>query len=184
VLAGVGCVSNRPIHYYTIAPAPVQGNAAKADGPTLLVGLISTSEALQDGRIRYRVGANEAGAYEYHRWAERPGSIVRSALMRSLRASGNYARVLESSSTSTGDYLLRGKLDEFGEVDSERIQTSISLHLELVDRKTGHTVWNRLMERDEPVRSKTVPDVVQSLDTNLQHVLSETTAEIAKVTAR
>ena len=183
VVAGAGCVASRPIHYYTIAPASpgANPNAAKPDGPMLLVGIISTSEALQDGRIRYRAGSNEAGAYEYHRWAERPASMVRNALTRALRASGNYSRVLESSSTATGDYLLRGKLEEFGEVDSERIQTSISLHLELVDRKTNRTVWNRVMERDEPVRAKKVPDVVQSLDVNLQQVVSEAAAEIGKV---
>jgi cholesterol transport system auxiliary component len=182
-LAGAACVSSRPIHYYTISPQPASPNALKPDGPILLIGPISASEFLQDARIRYRAGANEVGGYEYHRWAERPAAIVRRALMRALRASGNYARVLESGSAATGDYLLRGRLEEFGEVDSESIQTSISLHLELVDRKTNRTVWNHVMERDEPVRAKKVPDVVQSLDVNLQHVATETAAEIGKLLA-
>src|SRR6266536_4445266 len=131
------CVSTRPVHYYTLgAPAP-PANQGKPDGLILLVGSIATPEALQDGRIRYRAGSNEAGAYEYHRWTERPGSMVRNALIRALRDSGKYQRVLESGSSTSGDYLLRGKLDEFDEVDQASIQTKISLRVELVDRKTN-----------------------------------------------
>ena len=40
---------------------------------------------------------------------------------RALRATGNYQRVLEAGSAVNGDYLLRGKLHEFGEVDGARL---------------------------------------------------------------
>jgi ABC-type uncharacterized transport system auxiliary subunit len=186
-LVAASCVATRPVHYYTveyhIEPASPPANQGKPDGLILLVGNIATPEALQDGRIRYRAGSNEAGAYEYHRWTERPGSMVRDSLVRALRASGQYRRVLEASSSATGDYLLRGKLFEFGEVDNASIQTKISLHVELVDGKTNRNVWDRLVERLEPVGSRTVPEVVQSLDRNLQRVVSETAAEIDKFLA-
>src|SRR5216684_2474291 len=177
------CVTTRPVRYYTIQPASPPANQGKPDGLILLVGDISTPEALQDGRIRYRTGSNQAGAYEYHRWTERPGSMVRNSLLRALRASGKYQRVLESSSSAIGDYLVRGKLYEFGEVDNASIQTKVSLQVELVDRKTNRSVWDRVVEREEPVSSKSVTDVVQSLDRNLQHVVSETAAEIDKLLA-
>src|ERR1700687_6062801 len=122
-LVAASCVATKPAHYYTINPASPPANQGNPDGLILLVGDISTPAALQDGRIRYRIGSNEAGAYEYHRWTEQPGSMVRNSLMRALRASGKYQRVLESSSSANGDYLLRGKLYEFGEVDSASIQT-------------------------------------------------------------
>jgi len=182
-LAGAGCVSTRPVHYYTIEPASPPVNDGKPDGLVLLVGNIVTPEVLQDGRIRYRTGSNEAGAYEYHRWTERPGSMVRDSLIRALRASGKYQRVLESSSSSTADYLVRGQLHEFGEVDGASVQTKISLQVELIDRKTNRNVWDHVAEREEPVSSKSVADVVQSLDRNLQHVISETTAAIDKFLA-
>jgi cholesterol transport system auxiliary component len=182
-LVGASCVATRPVHYYTIEPASPPANQGKPDGLILLVGDIATPEALQDGRIRYRTGSNQAGAYEYHRWTERPGSMVRISLMRALRASGRYQRVMESSSSADGDYLVRGKLYEFGEVDNASIQTKVSLRVELVDRKTNRNVWDRVVEREEPVSSKSVTDVVQSLDRNLQHVVSETAAEIDKFLA-
>jgi len=78
---------------------------------------------------------------------------------------------------------VRGRLYEFGEVDNASIQTKVSLQVELVDRKTNRNVWDRVVEREEPVSSKNVTDVVQSLDRNLQHVVSETAAEIDKFLA-
>ena len=182
-LVSASCVATRPVHYYTIEPASPAANQGKPDGLILLVGDFATPEALQDGRIRYRTGSNGAGAYEYHRWTEQPGSMVRNSLLRALRASGKYQRVLESSSSANGDYLVRGKLYEFGEVDGASIQTKVSLQVELVDRKTNRNVWDRVVEREEPVSSKSVTDVVQSLDRNLQHVVSDTAAEIDKFLA-
>lgn len=179
-IAGAGCVSTKAAHYYTLGAVPPPATQGKPDGLTLLVGNITTPEALQDGRIRYRTGSNEVGAYEYHRWTERPGLMVRDSLIRALRDSGKYQRVLESGSSASGDYLLRGKLDEFDEVDRASIQTKISLHVELVDRKTNQNVWDHIVEREEPVGGKSVVEVVQSLDRNLQHVVSETAGEIDK----
>lgn len=182
-LLGGSCAGTRPVHYYTLAPTSVPANRGKPDGPTILVGLIATPEYLQDARIRYRAGANETGSYEYHRWTERPGAMVRDSLVRALRTSGKYGRVLESSSSAVGDYLVRGKLFEFGEVDSPAIGTRISLHLELIDKKTNRSVWDRVAEREEPASGKNIKDVVESMDRNLQHVVSESAVEIERFLA-
>jgi ABC-type uncharacterized transport system auxiliary subunit len=177
------CVATKPVRYYGIQPASPAANRGKPDGVVLLVGAIATPEHLQDGRIRYQSGANESGAYEYDRWTERPGSMVRMSLLRALRASGNYQRVIESGSQAVGDYVLRGKLYDFGEIDGTSIKTKISLQLELVDRKTNRNVWDHITEREEPVSGKSVPNVVQSLDRNLQRVVSETVEEVDKFLA-
>ena len=177
-VAGSGCVASRPVHYYTLGATPPPANHGKPGGLILLVGKIATPEALQDGRIRYRAGSNEAGAYEYHRWTERPGTMVRNALMRALRDSGKYQRVLEAGSSTNGDYLLRGRLDEFDELDRASIQTKISLHVEVIDRKTNQNVWDHTVEREDSVSGKGVNEVVQSFDRNLHNVVVEASEEI------
>jgi cholesterol transport system auxiliary component len=182
-LVGASCVSTKPAHYYTIQPPLSPTNLGKPDGLILLVGSIATPPELQDGRIRYRIGANEVGAYQLHRWTESPGIMVRESLLRALRASGQYRRVAESSSSAIGDYLVRGRLLEFDEVDDGSIRTKITLQVILVDIKTNSSVWDHVTEREEPVANKTVPDVVQSLDRNLQHVASDAAAEIDKFLA-
>ena len=166
-LLSASCATTRPVHYYTLTPASTPTNQASPDGPTVLVGTVATPEFLQDARINYRAGANETGSYEYHRWVERPGAMVRDALVRALRASGKYRRVLESSSSAVGDYLVRGKLYEFGEVDDPAIQTRIVLHLELIDEKTNRTVWDGRSERQEPANGKNIKAVVASMERNL-----------------
>lgn len=182
-LLGASCISTMPVHYYTIQPPLSAENPGKPDGLILLVGSIATPPDLQDGRIRYRIGANEVGAYQFHRWTEEPGLMVRESLLRALRASGQYRRVLESSSSTIGDYLVHGRLLEFDEEDDGSIQTKIALQVELVDKKTNTNVWDHLTVHEEPVAKKTVPDVVQSLDHNLQHVASDTAAEIDRFLA-
>jgi len=177
-LLDTGCVDSRPIHYYTLE-MPVAPVAPVAPaGPALMVSTIWVPPELQDGRIRYRVGSNEVGAYQYQRWIERPGMMVADSLVQALLASGKYRSVMESSSSVTGDYQLRGKLFEFAEVDSDTIETRISLRVDLVDMKTRQVVWGNLVKHEEPVLKKTVPDVVASLDRNLQAVAKEAAAGI------
>jgi ABC-type uncharacterized transport system auxiliary subunit len=186
-LAAAACVSSRPVHYYTLQPAPLTVNPAKADGLILLMGAITTPELLQDGRIRYRTGANESSGYEFHRWMERPGMIVRESLLRALAASGRYQRVLDAGSGVSGDYLVRGKLSEFGEVDDPAsktaITTRISLRVELVERKTNRSVWDGLAEHEEPASGKTMNDVVQSMERNLHQVVNQAAADIDRFLA-
>jgi ABC-type uncharacterized transport system auxiliary subunit len=177
-LLSSACTSGRPVHYYALNVPPVAAVAAKPDGPVLVVGRIDTPEALQDGRIRYRSGPNEVGSYEYHRWTERPAMMVRELLVRKLRASGKYHQVQEASSTASGDYLIRGKLHEFSEIDNPGIQTRVSLQLEVLDRKSGLVIWDRHFDRDEPVSGKAIQEVVVSLDHNLQQVTSDAAAAI------
>jgi len=100
--------------------------------------------------------------------------MISESLVRTLSASGKYRSVIEASSSATGDYILRGRLYEFDEVDGETIQTSISLRVDLVDMKIRQAVWGDLVQHEEPVRGKTIQDVVASLDRNLQAVVKET----------
>ena len=172
-----GCAPHR-IQYYQISTNFKQAAPAET-GPVLLVGRIATPLALQDGRIRYLAGSNEVGAYEYHRWTDPPGIMVKDSLIHVFRASGKFKSVQEASSSAEGDYNLRGKLLEFSEVDVSGIATRVSLDLELREVKSGRLVWNETLTHDDPVQAtKKVADVVQSFDRNLQTVLANAASDI------
>ena len=173
-----GCIDSRPIHYYALETPSAPVAPPAPTGPALTVGNISMPPELQDGRIRYRVGSNEVGAYQFHRWMERPGTMIAESLVQTLRASGKYRSVMEASSSAAGDYILRGRLYEFEEVDTENIQTSISLRVDLEDEKTKRIVWQDLVNHEEPVGGKNIKDVVASLDRNLAAVVRQTAAGI------
>jgi len=172
-LTSAACVGSRPIHYYTIDHPAAPAVASRPDGIVLLVARITTPEALQDSRIHYRSGGNEVGAYEYHRWTERPGLIIQDLLLQTLRDSGKYRQVQEASTAAAGDYLVRGKLYEFAEIDEPAIHTRVSLRVELVERKNAMVVWERHYDRDEPVEGKSMKQVVASLEQNLKHVIGD-----------
>ena len=173
-----GCVNNRPVHYYTLASAQPHAGTSQPGGPALLVGPIAASESLQDLRIRYRAGANEVGTYEYHQWTDRPSVMVRDGLIQALRSTGKFQRVQVASSSATGDYILRGRLHEFEEVDNSAIKTRISLHLDLVDEKSNRIVLDRQFEREEPANGKSIRDVVASMDRNLAQVAGQAAAAV------
>jgi ABC-type uncharacterized transport system auxiliary subunit len=183
-LLDAGCIDSRPVHYYSLETPPAPLAPPAPSGPALTVGNISMPPELMDGRIRYRVGSNEVGVYQFHRWMERPGTMLSESLVQTLRASGKYRSVMEASSSAGGDYILRGRLYEFEEVDTETIQTNISLRVDLVDEKTKRIVWQDLVQHEEPVRSKNIKEVVASLDRNLQAVVRQTAAGVDRFLAR
>lgn len=169
-----GCLGGRPIRYFTIAIPPAPESATNTYPVSLLIGHIGAPEILEDQPIVYRSGRNEIGAYEYHQWAEPPAQMVKSLLIRRLRASGRYQSVAQLGSSAEGNFLLRGTLYDFEEVDSGGAITAlVSMQFELIDRKTHKTVWTHYYSRTEPVQGKEISDVVSALDHNLEQGLTE-----------
>jgi ABC-type uncharacterized transport system auxiliary subunit len=171
------CAASRPIKYYRLEiPAPMAPASGTGFGVALQVAPIDAPPIMRDGRILYQVGAHEVGAYEYHRWVETPDRVVEDSLVRMLRSSGKYQSVESPRSTVKPDYIVQGKIYEFSEMDKPAVFTRVSLEIELRDAKTGRTVWSRVYTDEEAVSGKEMPDVVHSLDTNLQKGLTQIVA--------
>jgi len=172
VLAGCGGASH-PIQYYTL-DLPAAPDASRSPYPvTLLVARVAAPMILRDDRIVYRSGANELGTYEYHRWAEPPAMLLETSLLRLLRSSGSYQSVSEMSSRARGQYLVRGRLYDFEEVDSSAITARVALEADLVDEKSGKVVWSHFYSHDEPASEDDVASVVAALNKNLMRGLDE-----------
>jgi ABC-type transport auxiliary lipoprotein component len=121
VLREKRCCSGTPLTLCPLVrwtlPRRIAYEPGKAGWSTILVANIAASGSMQDARIRYRSGADEEGVYELHYWTEPPAAMVRDGLIQALRSSGKYQRVLESSSSAVGDFLVHVRLHEFDEVD-------------------------------------------------------------------
>jgi ABC-type uncharacterized transport system auxiliary subunit len=178
MLAGCAAAS-RPIKYYRLDVPPAAASPSSSPSTagfdlSLQVGNIDAPPIMRDGRILYQVGANEVGAYEYHRWVETPDRVVQNSLLRLLRSSGKYQSVDTPVSGAKAEYIVLGKIYEFGEFDKpESVFTRVSLEIELHEAKSSRTVWSRVYTGEEAVGGTEVPDVVQSLDKNLRRGLSE-----------
>jgi len=106
--------------------------------------------------------------------------MIQEVLFRALRSSGRFRAVYAQHSSVRGDYLLRGRLYDFKEMNGSSMEARLSLELELRDVKTGNTVWTHLYNHDEPVSGKKVSAVVAALNRNVQRATSELTASLSE----
>jgi ABC-type uncharacterized transport system auxiliary subunit len=106
--------------------------------------------------------------------------MVQDTIVATLRTSGLYRSVSPIGSSLRGEYILRGRLESLDEIDKPQITARFSLELELFDPRSGTTVWTGSYSHDEPVNGKTVPDVVEALDRNVQTGVHQLAANLAQ----
>jgi len=170
-----GCGAARPSKFYELsAPGKSTVGANPAPYPvTLLLGRMATSNLYRDDHIVYTSSSRAMGTYEYQRWAEPPSEMITDILLRELRASGRYLQIYSLDSNVRGDYLLRGHLYDFREIDGKVLSARVAFDFELDNSKTGAIVWTRYYSHDEPVDGKDVAAVVAAIDRNVQSGLTE-----------
>ena len=170
-----GCGAARPSKFYQLTvPSENASGADPAPYPvTLVLGPITTSHLYRDDRIVYTSSGEVMGTYEYRRWAEPPTEMINDVVLRELQRSGRYEHVYALASDVHGDYVLRGRLYDFREIDENGLSTRVAFDFELRDSRTGTTVWNHSYFHDEPVNEKDVSAVVAAMDRNVQNGLSE-----------
>lgn len=183
VLAAIaGCGVARPVRYYTLERPPVTEQTASNSYPvSLLVGRLRSTRLLEDDRIVYGMNTVEMGVYNGHRWAEPPAEMIETMLLERLRASGQYKSVQRLAGAARGDYVLRGRLISLKELDlPSGIVGRFAITLDLFQPRTGTIVWTQSYEHDEPVEKKTVNDVVEALQKNVETGLGQLTASLGQ----
>jgi ABC-type uncharacterized transport system auxiliary subunit len=179
-IALAGCVSARAPRYYTISIPSALPQTSEAQFPvTLVVGRLYAPHLLRDDRVVYSMSDVELGVDEYHRWAEPPTGMIERLLMQRLRSSGKFRTVQHLSSSTRGDFILRGYLGALNEVDDPSgIKARFTLQLELFDVKQARVVWNGNYTHDEPVAQKTVKAVVESLQKGVNMGIDQLSNEV------
>ena len=173
-----GCGSTRPIRYYTMESPTAPALSTGTNAMSLVVASVSGPEILRRSPIAYRVGANEIGTYQYSQWEEPPVEMIQKSLIRLLRESGNYQSVESLSGASDGQFVVRGRLNDFEEVDGPAITAFVSMEFELYDRKSGKVVWAHSYSQSEPAMGKEISAIVTALNVNLDRGLKEVAAGI------
>jgi ABC-type uncharacterized transport system auxiliary subunit len=178
--AAAGCVTARSNRYYTISIPRMTPQATSPQYPvTLVVGRLYAPHLLRDDRVVYSLTDVEMGVDEYHRWAEPPTGMIERILVEHLRTSGKFRTVQHLSSTTRGDFILRGYLGALNEVDEPGgIKARFTLQLELFDVKAGRVVWSDSYTHDEPVAQKTVNSVVESLKAGVSAGVDQLTGNL------
>jgi cholesterol transport system auxiliary component len=175
------CGSARPVKYFTIQGTPPAIQQSTTTYPvTIVVGHINAPLLYRDDRMVYSNGSVELGSDSYNRWAEQPTEMIESMLVQNLRATGQFRAVQRMSSSGKGEYILRGRLSAFNEVDNPGITARFTIDLELLHAKSGNVVWTFPYTNDQPVPEKSVTAIVLALQTNVRTGLQQATASLVQ----
>jgi ABC-type uncharacterized transport system auxiliary subunit len=161
----VGCGAVRYPRTYTLDLAGA--TAAPARPPALgalAVRDFSCPDYLSDGRIVYRPTRTEVGYYEYHRWAMTLPRMITDSIVGRMRTRSVFGSVESAKNAAGVTYVLTGAIERLEEVDDGRdVQVVVQISAHLVDTRAQKTVWHHSEIASEPVITRDVSGVVDSL---------------------
>ncbi len=184
-LACASCGSLPKTNYYTLrVPPPPPGSDPKT---TFALGVehFRAAETLRDDRIVFYESPTQLNFYVYHRWSTDPATMLTEATARWLEESGVFARVQLLPSREPMDYVLKGRLYNFEEIDYEGGgKGRVSLELTLVRSRDRQVVWSAARHAERDAQGKGVPAVVDALNAASEQLLREVlpvlTAEVER----
>lgn len=170
----VACGSAPRPNYYTLrvpaAPAAHDPKAAAGLG----VERLGAPEVLRNDRILYYESPTQLNFYENHRWSSDPPSMVRDSLAGQLSQAGVFSEVRLLPARDPVDYLLRGRLLNFEEVDYEGgAKGRVRLELTLVRVRDHKVLWSEARQAQVAAQGKEVAGVVEALSAASDQVLQE-----------
>lgn len=181
-LAVAGCGADRPIHYHSIE-LPAHSAAPAAGDPlpvSLLVGHFTAAHVYREDRLVYRQGAGELDTYHSQRWAEPPTEILEHLVLQALRDSGRFRSVAVQRGNARGDYVLRGRLENFEEVVAANNLGRIRLEVELDDTKNAAVLWSHSFSEEEPIQGKSMEAVVDALQRAAARAVTALSSSVAE----
>ncbi len=173
--AGItGCGGVPKTHYYTVAmPALTPVNDPKTSF-VLDVERFRAPEVLRDERILYYQSATELNFYEYHRWTSAPADMTADLVARRLKGADIFREVRLFPHSKPGDFVLRGHLLNFEEVDYQSGGgVRVGLELSLVRTRDHQVIWSDRRLATRSLEGKGVEGVVKSLNDATGQLLNE-----------
>ncbi|MGA8311654.1 MAG: ABC-type transport auxiliary lipoprotein family protein [Terriglobales bacterium] len=183
VLSGCGRV-RYPAYYTLNLPAPPDPPAAENVRTSIAVREFQSPGYLRQGPIVYRRTPEEVGFYEYHRWAADPRTLLTSAVIDHLRASGQYSMVSIYNGRPDNDYIFSGKLEKLEEVDYDSgVKVEVAMSAQITRVATGVAVWTNAVSETGTVSQRNVRGVVsemnRTVDLAINKLLSTVPAPLA-----
>lgn len=183
-LTGCGGKIRYPAYYTLNLPAPPDPPAPEGVRTSIAVREFQSPNYLRQGPIVYRKTPEEVGFYEYHRWAADPRTLLTSAVIDHLRASGQYSMVSTYDGRPSNDYVFSGKLERLEEVDYDSgVKVEVAMSAQITRVATGATVWSHAVSETGTVSHRSVPGVVsemnRTIDLALNKLLSTVPAPLA-----
>lgn len=159
-------------NYYALrVPPPPAAHDPKTAG---VVGVehFRAADVLRDDRIVYYASPMELNFYQYHRWSAEPATMLTELVARRLEQSGAFMAVRVLPSREPMDYLVRGRVLNFEEVDSgTNVKGRAGLEMMLVRVRDHKILWSESRQEESAAEGKGVPAVVLALNAASERLL-------------
>lgn len=173
-LTGCGGKLRYPNYYTLNLPAPPDPPAQQSVRSSIAVREFQSPGYLRQGPIVYRTTPQQIGFYEYHRWAADTRTLVTSAVIDHLRASGQYSMVSLYNGRPDNDYIFSGRLEKLEEVDFESgVKVEVAMSAQITSAKTGAAVWSNAVSETGPVSQRNVPGIVSQMNRTMDQAINK-----------
>jgi ABC-type uncharacterized transport system auxiliary subunit len=168
------CGGARPVHYYTLqVPAPAQVGDPRTNY-VLGVQQFRAPEPLRDDRIIYYQSPTQLNFYQQHRWDADPATMLSALAQRELQQTGVFAQVGLAPYVGSVDYILRGQVLSFSEVDYQGgVKARVGLRLTLLRMPDRKVAWSAERQVENVVQEQGVPSVVSAINAATKQILDE-----------
>ncbi|MGH9650744.1 MAG: ABC-type transport auxiliary lipoprotein family protein, partial [Terriglobales bacterium] len=168
------CGSVPKTSYYTLrVPPPPE---AKNPRTALVLGIehFRATETLRDDRIVFYESPTQINFYQYHRWSADPATMLTDLVARRLDQSGAFAAVRRLPAREPMEYVVRGQVLNFEEVDYDSgVRARVAVELALVRSRDRKTIWSLSRQAENPVQGKGVASVVDAMNAASGRLLDE-----------
>jgi len=161
-------------HYYTLKFPPPAPFSDPKTALLLDIEPFRSSVNLRDDRITYYQSPTEFSYYEYHHWSPDPATMLTELARRRLNEMAVFAHVRSFPSREPSDFILKGHLLNFDELDYEPGgKVRVALDLRLVRTRDQKAVWSDRREVVHSIDGKGVDGVVNALSAASDQLLGE-----------
>jgi ABC-type uncharacterized transport system auxiliary subunit len=170
----VSCGGIPKTYYYTLrAPAPPAASDPQT-GFTLGIEHFRAPEMLRDDRIVYFQSPTEVNFYEYHRWSADPATLLTEYTAQWINNAGVFSQVVIFPVQQPVDYILRGRVAHFEEVDYEAGgKARVSLELTLVRARDRKAIWSGRNTAEAPFAGKGMEGVAAGVNAATERLVRE-----------
>jgi len=173
-LLGVSCGSVPRTYYYTLRTPPPPAASDPNTNFVLGVDRFRAPEMLRDDRIVYYESPTQMNFYQYHRWGSDPASMLSELAAHWLDGLGVFSQVRMLPLREPVDYILRGRLFNFEEVDYEGGgKARVSLELTLMRSRDRQGVWSMRRQVEVPINETGITGVVNAVNAASFQLLRE-----------
>ena len=171
-LWAASCGSVPKTNYYTLRVPPPP--AAHDPKTTAVVGVerFRAADVLRDDRIVYYASPTELNFYQYHRWSADPATMLTELVARRLEQFGTFTAVRVLPSREPVDYLVRGRVLNFEEVDNVTgVKARAAVEMMLIRARDHKILWSDSRQEESAPEGKGVPAVVQAVNAACERLL-------------